>query len=173
MLPFGKKAKTIDFDRTYPAPPETVWRAWTEPELLRRWWGPEKTTVPECTIDLRDGGQISVVMEAGPEMGKYAGTRWPMLGTFTRIEPTSRLSYDAESWTEGKKDDTTITHANDVTLDGTGGGTNLRLTVTITAIGPKAKMAAFGLKFGYKAQLAKLDDLIADLDAAGREPAGS
>jgi uncharacterized protein YndB with AHSA1/START domain len=48
-----KKEKELTFERTYAAPIEAVWEAWTRPELLRQWWGPEKTTVPECGVDLR------------------------------------------------------------------------------------------------------------------------
>lgn len=168
MLPFGKKTKTMTFERSYGAEPAQVWRAWTEPHLVRRWWGPEKTTVPECAIDLRPGGEISIVMEAGPEMGKYAGTRWPMVGVFTAVEPIDRLTYDAESWTDGEKAATTIVHTNDVTLRANAeGGTDLRLEIAVASIGPKAKMAAFGMKFGYRAYLGKLDALLAEpLDAA-------
>ena len=93
-------------------------------------------------------------------MGKYAGTRWPMLGTFTRIEPTTLLVYDAQSWTDGEKAGTTIDHTNTITITPTGSATELLLVVDIHDIGPKAKMAAFGMKFGYKAQLKKLNQLL-------------
>jgi len=43
---------TRDFD----VPRELVFRAWTEPERVRRWWGPEGFTMPYCDIDLRPGG---------------------------------------------------------------------------------------------------------------------
>ena len=43
---------TRDFD----VPRELVFRAWTEPERVRRWWGPEGFTIPYCDIDLRPGG---------------------------------------------------------------------------------------------------------------------
>lgn len=73
-----KKAKELNFERSYPAPIVTVWRAWTEPDLIRQWWGPEHTTVTACEIDPRVGGTLHIVMEAGEGMGKYQGTRWPM-----------------------------------------------------------------------------------------------
>lgn len=133
-----------------------MWRAWTEADRLRRWWGPEKTTVPECEIDLRVGGRIYVVTEAGEEMGKYQGTRWPMEGTFTRIDPHARLVCDARSWTEGEEAGTTISHTNDLTLAELDGTTTVRLHVAITDIGPKAKLASFGMKMGYKQHLDKL-----------------
>lgn len=155
------KRKELSFERTYPAPVETVWRAWTDADMLREWWGPEKTTVPECEVELRVGGTIRIVMEATEEMGKYEGTRWPMVGTFSLIEECSRLVYDARSWTEGEEEGTTIHHTNEVTLSQEGDRTLVRLHVTITEIGPKAKMAAFGMKWGYKQQLDKLGSLLA------------
>ncbi|WP_260760060.1 SRPBCC domain-containing protein [Mycobacterium sp. SMC-4] len=155
-----KKTKTLRLERTYRAPIATVWRAWTEPQMLREWWGPEKTFVPECEIDLVVGGRIYIVTEAGEGMGKYQGTRWPMSGTFTQIEAPVRLRYDARSWTEGEEDGSTIQHTNNITLAEDDGATVVQLHIAITAIGPKAKMAAFGMKWGYKAQLDKLEQLL-------------
>jgi uncharacterized protein YndB with AHSA1/START domain len=161
MLGLLRKRKDLHFERTYPADRATVWRAWTDAEILRRWWGPDKTTVTDCEIDLRVGGAIHVVTEAGPDMGKYAGTRWPMTGTFTRIDDLERLTYDARSWTEGDEGGSTIEHTNDIAFgDGTDGSTTIRLHVAITAIGPQAKMAAFGMKWGYRAQLDALERLL-------------
>lgn len=157
ILQMFKRAKELDFERSYRASLDTVWDAWTRPEMLRQWWGPDKTIVPECRIDLRVGGEIYVVMEADEGMGRYRGTRWPMAGTFTRIDERSRLVYDARSWTEGEEDTSTIQHTNDLELSERDGVTTIRLHVTITQIGPKAKMAAFGMKWGYKAQLDKLE----------------
>jgi uncharacterized protein YndB with AHSA1/START domain len=155
-----KKKKELEFERSYPAPIGTVWDAWTRAETLRQRWGPDKTSVPECEIDLRVGGKIYVVTEAGDEMGKYAGTRWPMSGTFTTIEEHSRLVYEARSWTEGEEEGSTIHHTNDLTLSESEGVTTVRLRVSITQVGPKARMAAFGMKWGYEQQLDHLGDLL-------------
>jgi uncharacterized protein YndB with AHSA1/START domain len=156
-----KKRKELHLERGYAAPIDAVWRAWTEADRLRAWWGPDKTTVPECEIDLRVGGRIYVVTEATEAMGKYAGTRWPMEGTFTHVQETARLTYDARSWTEGEEATATIVHTNDVTLTPDGDRTLVTLHVTITEIGPKAKMAAFGMKWGYKSQLDALEEVLA------------
>ena len=155
-LQLFKKTKQLEFERSYPAPLATVWQAWTDADLLRQWWGPEHTTVTDCDVDLRVGGRIHIVMEAGEGMGKYAGTRWPMEGTFTEVDPPHRLVYEARSWTEGEQDTTTIDHVNEVTLTADGEKTRVTLTITINAIGSGAKMAAFGMKWGYKAYLDKL-----------------
>lgn len=155
-----KKDKEIVLERSYAAPIEAVWKAWTEAERLSKWWGPDKTVVPECELDLRIGGRIYLVTQATEEMGKYEGTRWPMEGEFTRIDEMSGLTYDARSWQEGDEEGTTIHHTNDVTFNSDGDKTHVTLHVTITEIGPKAKLAAFGMKWGYKSQLDALEKLL-------------
>ena len=42
--------------RTFDAQRELVWKAWTDPERVKRWWGPKGFTAPFCKIDLRVGG---------------------------------------------------------------------------------------------------------------------
>jgi uncharacterized protein YndB with AHSA1/START domain len=159
----GKK-KELRFERSYAAPVDAVWRAWTEAERLRAWWGPEKTTVAECEIDLRVGGRLYVVTVATEAMGKYAGTRWPMEGAFTRVDELRRLTYDARSWTEGAEATGTIHHTNDLTLTDQGETTSLTLHVAITEIGSgvKAKLAVLGMRWGYKAQLGALERHLAE-----------
>jgi len=50
--------------RLLDAPREFAWRAWTEPELIRMWWGPKNFTCPSCTIDLRVGGSYLYCMRS-------------------------------------------------------------------------------------------------------------
>lgn len=159
--------KELEFERSYAAPIAAVWDAWTRPELLRQWWGPENTSVTDCEVDLRVGGRIYLVMEAGEGMGKYQGTRWPLEGTFSRIEAPRDLVYDARSWTEGEEETSTIDHVNELTLVEDGTHTVVKLRIRILEIGSGAKMAAFGMKWGYKAQLDKLEDYLAADDHVG------
>ena len=53
-------------ERTFSAPPEMVWRAWTEPQLLRRWYGPNADTIVH-RFDLRPGGIWLNEMKVGDE----------------------------------------------------------------------------------------------------------
>lgn len=69
--------------------------------------------------------------------------------------------WDGRSWTEGEEG-ATIVHTHELTLTESESGTDVRLHITITDIGPKAKMAAFGMKMGYKSQLEKLEALLAE-----------
>ncbi len=155
MSPLFSKKKDLSFDRTYDAPIAKVWDAWTNPDSLRQWWGPPKTEVIECEVDARVGGQIRVVMQATEAMGKYAGTQWPMAGTFTLVEPNEKLVWDAQSWTEGERETSNIEHVNELTMTADGDKTIVSLQISITSTSG-AKMAVMGMKMGYAAQLKKL-----------------
>src|ERR1700722_3748669 len=99
--------KDITFEKTFDAPLETVWKAWTDPEMIKQWWGPDNVIIPACEVDLRVGGKIYIVMEAGEAMGQYKGTQWPMLGKFTVVEPNAKLSYDVKAWVGKQQNDET------------------------------------------------------------------
>lgn len=50
--------------RVFSAPRELVWRFWTNPDLMMKWWGPEVFTAPFCKIDLRVGGEYLYCMRS-------------------------------------------------------------------------------------------------------------
>jgi uncharacterized protein YndB with AHSA1/START domain len=52
------------FERTFDAPRETVWQAFTDPELVPRWWGPHGTTTTVAEMDVRAGGTWRYVSSA-------------------------------------------------------------------------------------------------------------
>jgi uncharacterized protein YndB with AHSA1/START domain len=83
----GPTADGPVIERVFEAPRELVWRAWTDPEHLVRWWGPDGFATPHCTIDLRVGGRLHLCLRS-PEYGElWAG------GVFYEIDPPSRLVY--------------------------------------------------------------------------------
>ena len=71
--------------RDFDAPREMVFRSWTEPERLKRWWGPRGFTTPFCEIDLRPGGVFLFCMRS-PE-GRDSWGR----GVFREIVVPERL----------------------------------------------------------------------------------
>jgi uncharacterized protein YndB with AHSA1/START domain len=152
--------KEVEFERTYDAPLETVWKAWTEPAMLKQWWGPNDVIIPECEVDLRVGGRIYIVMEAGEAMGAYKGTRWPMEGTFTVVEENSKLAYAVKAWTEGQEEASQIDQVSELTLSEEGGKTTIKLKATINKTGPAAAMAVEGMKSGFTQQFDKLDEFL-------------
>lgn len=58
--------KTILITREFAAPKHLLWRAYTEPELIKRWWAGEKGEVTLVESDFRVGGRWRQVMVAGP-----------------------------------------------------------------------------------------------------------
>lgn len=53
-------------ERIVDIPPELVWKAWTNPEHLKKWFCPKPWQTTECEIDLRQGGLFRTVMK-GPD----------------------------------------------------------------------------------------------------------
>lgn len=149
--------KEVNFDRSYDAPVAQVWQAWTDPEMLKQWWGPHGVTIRECEVELRVGGKFYIVMEAGEAMGPYKGTRWPMLGNYTAVELNKRLTYTSHAWTEGKpKEETLIDQVTEIVFSEENGKTRIKLRAAVNKIGPGAKMAIEGMQYGFSQQLDKL-----------------
>jgi uncharacterized protein YndB with AHSA1/START domain len=73
--------------RLFDAPPEKVYRAWTEPELLKQWFAPLPWTTPHAEIDLRPGGANRIVMRS-PE-----GDDYPNHGVYLEVVPNERLVF--------------------------------------------------------------------------------
>jgi uncharacterized protein YndB with AHSA1/START domain len=76
--------------RIIDAPVELVWKAWTEPERIKRWWGPQYWTSPSCQVDFREGGRFIFSMLAPQEQG---GMEQFTSGVYTKIVPHERIEY--------------------------------------------------------------------------------
>lgn len=83
---------SVRLTRTFNAPPERVFAAWTSAEVLRRWWHAEHDwETPIAEVDARVGGAIRLVMRNPADGSEYGGR-----GTYTLIEPPRRLAF---TWT--------------------------------------------------------------------------
>jgi len=71
--------------RIFSAPRELVWKAWTEPERVMRWWGPKYFTSPICKIDFRVGGSYLFCMQS-PEGEDFWST-----GVYLEIIPLEKI----------------------------------------------------------------------------------
>ena len=72
-------------ERLLDAPRDLVWKAWTTPEHLRKWWAPRPYETPECELDLRPGGRFYTRM-TGPDGFDSAGT-----GCFLEVVEGERI----------------------------------------------------------------------------------
>jgi len=73
--------------RVFDAPVERVWNAWTDPQQVMRWWGPESFTTPIADMDVREGGTSFVCMRS-PDGQDYCDN-W----TYRKIVPMQSIEF--------------------------------------------------------------------------------
>ena len=83
----GTEKNQIVVSRTFDAPLELLWKAWTEPERFMQWYGPKGFSTPTCEIDLQVGGRHLWSMQSPDGMRMY------YTGTFKEIAPMERLVF--------------------------------------------------------------------------------
>ncbi|GAA5163188.1 SRPBCC family protein [Viridibacterium curvum] len=153
----------IVITRTFDAPPSLVFRTWTEPEHVKRWWLPPGFTSGGCEIDLRVGGMFRMNM-LSPD-----GESYPCEGFYEEISPPERLVY------QGMQDNR---HACGsglppygrviVTFVEQGAGTRLTIRAQLQSPEACAEADAAGFGTSWNASLAGLADYIAaSLKASG------
>jgi uncharacterized protein YndB with AHSA1/START domain len=85
-----KKQNTLVIERIFDAPVAKVWKAWTDPEEAKKWWGPKDFTAPSITIDFRVGGKYLFCMRGRPWSGGEPQDFWST-GTYKEIVPMKKL----------------------------------------------------------------------------------
>lgn len=72
-------------ERVFDATPDRVYRAWTDPAVLKKWFAPKPFTTPIAELDVRPGGSSTIVMR-GPD-----GKDYPNRGVYLEVVPGRRL----------------------------------------------------------------------------------
>ena len=75
----------MGLERSFACAPERLFDAWTQPEILSKWFAPHPWSVPEAQCDLRIGGASRLIMR-GPDRVEF-----PNVGVYLEIEPGRRL----------------------------------------------------------------------------------
>lgn len=84
--------ETLNIERTFQAPAQAVFDAWTSEEVLRRWfYGQPGWETPEAEVDLRLDGPVRIVMRNPQDGAEHGGG-----GRYTEIDPPTRLAF---TWT--------------------------------------------------------------------------
>lgn len=86
VLRFDPKLDLV-LERDIDVPPSLVWRAWTRPEHLKKWFTPAPWQTVDCELDLRPGGMFRTVMRS-PE-----GQEFPNVGCYLEVVPEQRLAF--------------------------------------------------------------------------------
>jgi uncharacterized protein YndB with AHSA1/START domain len=139
--------------RRLAAPRALVFRAFTDPTHLARWWGPRGFTAPECELDLRVGGALCIVMQA-PD-----GQRFPMTGVIDELDPPERFAYRFEAHVDASGP--ALRGRNALLLIEADGQTELTVTARAEGLIPGAAMMLAGMEAGWTQSLEKLDAILA------------
>ena len=139
-------------ERVFDAPRELVWKAFTEVEHLKHWWGPKGFTNPVCEIDARAGGSLRIHMR-GPDGGVY-----PMKGVIREIVPPERLVFSnialdaaGNHLLEGL---TTVVFAEE------NGKTKLTLKTRAGAVAEMAAVYLQGMEIGWTQSIDRLQEFV-------------
>ena len=98
--PAASSDRELVLTRLIDASRDKLYRAWTEPELLKQWFAPRPWTTPVVEVDVRPGGANLIVMR-GPD-----GNEFPNRGVYLEVVPNERLVVtDAytEAWAPSEK----------------------------------------------------------------------
>ncbi len=138
--------------RVFEAPREMVFKAWTDQDRLRQWWGPKNFTTPVCELDPRPGGAIKIHMR-GPD-----GTIYQMLGFVREIVEPERLVLD--SYTPDAEGNPLFKVMNTVTFEERGGKTKLTVHANVTMATPAAAPAMAGMEQGWSETVDRLGSFV-------------
>lgn len=150
--------------RVFDAPRELVFKAWTQPEHMTRWWGPKGFTNPVCETDVRPGGAYRIVMRS-PE-----GAEYPLKGVYREVVEPERLvltdNWDdhPDEWQallrenreegEGKPAQEAL---NTVTFEEHDGKTTLTIRTLFESVAVRDAMLKMGMSEGWAQSLDRLE----------------
>lgn len=136
------------------ATPDKLFRAWTEPELLKQWFAPQPYTTPRAELDVRPGGSNLIVMRS-PE-----GQDMPNRGVYLEVIPNRKLAFtDAytEAWVPSEKPFMTVV----LTFDPEGEGTRYTARVRHWTEADKQAHEQMGFHQGWGLCADQLEALVA------------
>lgn len=140
------KRKEVTITRLFDAPRELVFKAWINPEVLARWWGPHEFTSTVRELDARPGGAFCVDMR-GPD-----GVMYPGKGVFHEIVEPDRLVFTSSAF-EDADGNPQLEVLNTVTFTELDGKTKLTLQAVVMKATPEVDTALAGMEEGWNQSL--------------------
>ena len=143
--------KHLIVTRRFAASPEAVYRAHTEPELIKKWLlGPDGWTMPVCISEAWPGGKIRYEWTNG----KGGGFR--LTGEYLELNPYSRIVHVERMYLP---DPTPDNHA-ETRFDQDGEGTLMTIRMTLPDEQTRATMLATGMEHGMEASYRRLEEML-------------
>ena len=143
----------LTLTRMINAPVETVFRAWTDPVQVAKWWGPKDFTNPVCELDTRPGGKIKIDM-TGPD-----GTAYPMGGLFHEIDEPRKLVFTSTAFAD-ENGNNQLEVLNTIVFEDHNGKTKLTLTAAVKKATPAVAAPVAGMHEGWSQSLDRLTALV-------------
>jgi uncharacterized protein YndB with AHSA1/START domain len=152
---------TIEIIREFEAPPERVFRAYTEPDLVAQWLGPRRLTMRIDEYDARTGGSYRYVHR------DEDGTEYGFHGVFHEVRPHDRIvqTFTFDGFPDGVSLETAI-------FEDLGGRTRVTTKSVLESFEARDGMVASGMETGVVEGYERLDELLARTgrgDAAATE----
>jgi uncharacterized protein YndB with AHSA1/START domain len=138
------------------APREKVYRAWTEPELMKQWFTPRPWTTPVVETDVRPGGASYILMR-GPD-----GNEFPNRGVYLEVVPNERLVFtDAytQAWEPSDKPFMTVV----LTFENVGGKTRYTARARHWTVADREAHEKMGFEPGWNKAADQLEELVAKI----------
>ncbi len=143
--------KHVVATRRFAAPPEAVYRAHIEPDLIQKWMlGPEGWSMPVCINEARPGGKIRYEWADGKGGGFYLTGEFLELNPFSLIVHVERMHLP---------DPTPDNHV-ETTFEPDGAGTLMTMRMTLPDADTRAAMLASGMEHGMEASYVRLEAMI-------------
>ena len=141
----------IVITRRFAAPPEAVYRAHIEPELVQKWMlGPEGWTMPVCISEPWPGGRIRCEWKNGK------GDGFHLTGEILELEPFSRIVHVERMFLPDPTPDNHV----ETRFDKDGDGTLMTVRMTLPDAQTRAAMLATGMEHGMEASYVRLEGMI-------------
>ncbi|MBJ7595953.1 MAG: SRPBCC family protein [Candidatus Dormibacteraeota bacterium] len=144
--------------RVFDAPRELVFRAYNDPALVPRWWGPRSETLVVEEMDVRMGGGWRYRMKDA------TGNEFAFFGEYREIVPPSRIARTFNYEPIGPGHETLETVELEELDDGR---TRMISTQRFLTVEDRDGMIQSGMESGYSESLQRLDELLEELKAAG------
>ena len=137
--------------RRFAAPPKTVYRAHTEPQLLQKWLlGPDGWTMPVCINEARPGGRIRCEWSDGK------GGDFYLTGEYIAVEPYSRTVHVERMHLPDPTPDNHV----ETRFEADGAGTLMTMRMTLPDRETREAMLATGMDQGMEASYARMEEML-------------
>jgi uncharacterized protein YndB with AHSA1/START domain len=143
--------RSVIVTRHFAASPEAVYRAHTEPELIRQWLlGPDGWTMPVCINEARPNGRFRY------EWSNAKGGGFHITGEYLELEPYSRIVHVERMYLPDPTPDNHV----ETRFEPDGAGTLMTMRMTLPDAETRAQMLSTGMERGMEASYVRLESLI-------------